>query len=221
MKKFLKIKYLVAFIIIVTIICVAYTPVCTNIDSNENLSIHALDFPDYSFKSKEELCVIFYADFYNYILSVGGKSFLEQNNIYDFGQFLKLNTTWTGGPRGMAFVGDITANYFLTPDPGGKLEDQINKPGFIGYCLRTNRYPKFIYFLQEFFYWWRLDEGYTDFSDNYKKHGSDFLYESSAPAIDTAKFFYFNKDTLPKYFFVGNHIPPMYDRIPYVNDKNQ
>ena len=34
--------------------------------------------------------------------------------------------------------------------------------------------------------------------------------------VDTAKFFYYDKDTLPSYFISKGHIPAFYDRIPYI-----
>ena len=73
-----------------------------------------------------------------------------------------------------------------------------------------------MYFIQDFFYWWRLDEGYTNGPDDPEGTGSDFLASAWASVVDTAKFFYYDKDTLPSYFISKGHIPAFYDRIPYI-----
>ena len=113
----------------------------------------------------------------------------------------------------MEKIGNLAGSYYLTKNVGGKLENQTSS-SFIGWCLANNRYVDFIYFLEEFFYWWRLDEGYTNGPDDPQGTGSDFLASPWASLVDTAKFFYFTKETLPTYFKTKGHIPAMYDKIP-------
>lgn len=171
---------------------------------------------DMKFNNKQELFDYFYGKFYEYILFVGGEPFLRENGIYNLYDFYLLNKTWTGGTAGMERVGDICGRYFLTKDPNNPLANQANHYGFIGYCIKNNILPDFIEFLQIFFYYWRLDEGYTNFSDPKRQYASNFLYDSYASVVDTAKFFFFDKKTLPECFIYKYHIPALYDNIPYI-----
>ncbi|MCM1259778.1 MAG: InlB B-repeat-containing protein [Prevotella sp.] len=169
------------------------------------------------FTSKQQLFISFFSDFYDYIVNYRHASGqLERNNVRSLEDFLSIAGAWSGGGAGMGAIGNLAGSFYLGIDVGGKLEDQTADQGFIGYCLEKNKYVEFIYFLQEFFYHWRKDEGYTGGPDDPNHTGSDFLASAWASLVDTAKFFYYEKDTLPSYFIKKGNIPAMYDRIPYV-----
>ena len=167
------------------------------------------------FESKEELFTSFFTDFYNYIINYkkAGSSLRSQgvNSVEDFLEAASYYDPTSGA--GMGKIGNLAGSYYVTKNIGGKLEDQTEN-SFIGWCLKNDRYVDFIYFMEEFFYWWRLDEGYTNGPDDPQGTGSDFFASSWASLVDTAKFFYFTKETLPTYFKTKGHIPAMYDKIP-------
>lgn len=166
---------------------------------------------------KEHLFRAYFTEFYNYIVNVRDEGgYLSSRGVNNVDDFLKVASTWNGGGAGMADIGNLAGKYYLKIDTGGKIEDQKAEDGFIGYCLEKNKFVEFVYFIQDFFYWWRLDEGYTGGSDDPQGVGSDFLASAWASLVDTAKFFYFEKDTLPHYFITKGHVPEFYDRIPYI-----
>ena len=174
-------------------------------------------FPDQIFASKEHLFITFFTDFYHYIADYRDeKNYLENNGIKTVQDFLSIAGNWTGGASGMGRIGNLAGKFYLRIEINGDIQNQTAEDGFIGYCLENHKYVEFIYFLQEFFYWWRLDEGYTGGSDDPENLGSDFLASAWASLVDTAKFFYFEKDTLPSYFISKGHVPALYDRIPYL-----
>ena|GEM_PF-937737 len=179
-------------------------------------SIH-YQFPDQIFASKEHLFIAFFTDFYNYIVEYRNENeYLKNNGVKTLQDFLSIAGNWTGGASGMGRIGNLAGKFYLKIDINGDIHNQTADDGFIGYCLENNKYVEFVYFLQEFFYWWRLDEGYTGGPDDPENHGSDFLASAWASLVDTAKFFYFEKDTLPSYFISKGHVPAMYDKIPYI-----
>ena len=164
---------------------------------------------------KEHLFRAYFTEFYNYIVNVRDEGgYLSSRGVNNVDDFLKVASTWNGGGAGMADIGNLAGKYYLKIDTGGKIEDQKAEDGFIGYCLENNKFVEFVYFIKDFFYWWRLDEGYTGGSDDPQGVGSDFLASAWASLVDTAKFFYFEKDTLPHYFITKGHVPEFYDRIP-------
>lgn len=166
---------------------------------------------------KEHLFRAYFTEFYNYIVNVRDEGgYLSSRGVNNVDDFLKVASTWNGGGAGMADIGNLAGKFYLKIDTGGKIEDQKAEDGFIGYCLENNKFVEFVYFIQDFFYWWRLDEGYTGGSDDPQGVGSDFLASAWASLVDTAKFFYFEKDTLPHYFITKGHVPEFYDRIPYI-----
>lgn len=166
---------------------------------------------------KEHLFRAYFTEFYNYIVNVRDEGgYLSSRGVNNVDDFLKVASTWNGGGAGMADIGNLAGKFYLKIDTGGKIEDQKAEDGFIGYCLENNKFVEFVYFIKDFFYWWRLDEGYTGGSDDPQGVGSDFLASAWASLVDTAKFFYFEKDTLPHYFITKGHVPEFYDRIPYI-----
>lgn len=159
----------------------------------------------------------FFTDFYYYIVDYRQReNYLTDRGVNDLETFLSICGSYTGGAAGMSNVGNLLGQFYLRIDVGGNINNQTAEDGFIGYCLENNKYVEFIYFIQDFFYWWRLDEGYTNGPDDPEGTGSDFLASAWASVVDTAKFFYYDKDTLPSYFISKGHIPEFYDRIPYV-----
>lgn len=184
---------------------------------------------EYAFATKEQLFRAFFGDFYDYLINERDLAKrLEKSSIYTKEDFLAFCSTYTGGAAGMGAIGNLLGSYYLTIDTGGKLEDQVNKEGYIGYCLKNNMYVEFIYFIEDFFYYWRLEEGYTGGSGDPENTGSDFLASAWASVVDTAKFFYYDPNAsdddphkLPSYFFrEGYQVPGFYDRIPYMIELN-
>ena len=182
-------------------------------------------FGEYMYSDYKQLYRAFFSDFYYYI-----KDYRNQedkliktgaNNVEDF---LEICSAYTGGAAGMSQIGNNYGSFYLKIDVGGKIEDQHSDDGFIGYCLDNNMYVEFIYFIQEFFYYWRLEEGYTNGPSDPEGTGSDFLASAWASIVDTAKFFYYSPyvdkndpHRLPSYFFrEGYKVPTFYENIPYI-----
>lgn len=181
--------------------------------------LYSIDYilPDGLCLNKEQLFKLYFTEFYNYIVKVRNSGdALSSKGVNSLDEFLKVASTWNGGSAGMGDIGNLASYYYLKIDTGGEIENQKAEDGFIGYCLENNKFVDFIYFIKDFFYWWRLDEGYTNGSGDPNGVGSDFLASAWASLVDTAKFFYFEKDTLPEYFISKGHVPEFYDRIPYI-----
>lgn len=176
------------------------------------------NFGDNIYVNHKQLYIAFFSDFYYYIKDYKkAESSLIATGANSLDDFLNICSTWTGGSAGMSEIGNKYSRFYLRLDTGGKLEEQTSDDGFIGYCLENNMYTEFVYFIAEFFAAWRKDEGYTGGRDDPNGTGSDFLASPWASLVDTAKFFYFEKSTLPKYFFdEGDTVPYFYDKIPYV-----
>lgn len=182
-------------------------------------------FGKHMYSNYKQLYRAFFSDFYYYIKDYRGAEYSliksGANNVEDF---LEICSSYTGGSAGMGKIGDKYGSYYLRIDTGGKIEDQHSDDGFIGYCLDNNMYVEFIYFIQDFFYYWRLEEGYTNSSADPNGTGSDFLASAWASIVDTAKFFYYSPyaekgdpHRLPSYFFrEGYKVPTFYERIPYI-----
>lgn len=167
--------------------------------------------------NKDQLYVSFFSDFYDYIINYRKQeNKLIKSGINNVDDFLKFCSNYTGGAAGMSEVGNLLSTLYLRQDTGGSVYNQTSDDGFIGYCLENNMYLELVDYLVEFFYWWRIEEGYTNSSSDPEGIGSDFLASPWASIVDTAKFFYYDKDTLPHYFTDDENIPYMYDRIPYV-----
>lgn len=173
----------------------------------------------------KQLYVAFFSDFYYYIRDYRGATWtLEKSGAYTVNDFLDICSAYTGGSAGMSQIGNHYGSYYLKIDVGGKIEDQTSDDGFVGYCLENNMYVDFIYFIADFFYYWRLEEGYTNGPSDPDGTGSDFLASAWASIVDTAKFFYYSPyapegdpHRLPSYFFrEGYKVPTFYENIPYV-----
>ena len=177
-----------------------------------------LVLPANIYNSKEELYIVFFTDLFNYIKVLRdrkGEQHLARYGLHEPLDALNLAKRWDGGERGMPVVGLAFGKFFITQDIGGKFEDQKLTDSFVGYCLNNNQYVDFLKFMQIFFYYWRLEEGFTGPAREGKNpNGSDFFAEPSASIVDTAKFFYFDQDDLPLYFYKQNTIPMLYDHVP-------
>ena len=187
-----------------------------NLPSNIDLNIHFV-LPKYIYNSKDDLFYDFFIEFYNFVINIpGGQSHLKTCNIKSVGDVYTACKSWDKNSGvGLPVVGKAFSQYFLHEEKGGDFENQKNYNFFVGYCLNNDKFVDFLYFMQTFFYHFRLDEGYTGKrSEGKDPHGSDFFASSYASIIDTAKFFYYTKDTLPSYFKIKKNIPDLYDKIP-------
>ena len=185
-----------------------------------NIKYH---LPSSIYNSKDELFNDFIKDLYEYIITnhpSKGIPHLKSLNINSVEDALKICKDWNDNDStGLPLVGKAFSPFFLHNDAGGTFERQKEKDCFVGYCFKENKYIDFLYFLKTFFYHFRIDEGYTiiNFDGSITNpEGSDFFASSYASIIDTAKFFYYTKDTLPYYFISLKHIPELYDKIPGV-----
>ncbi len=142
------------------------------------------------YTSREELFIAFMSDYYYFINANFGSVTLETRNIKTCQDFLDYASDYNAGRGQMRAIGDEFAEYYLTRDINGIMENQ-SASTFIGYCLENNKHRDFIDFLSRFFAYWRIDEGYAK-KDNY---GADLYAEAWAALVDTCKFFYYTVDT--------------------------
>lgn len=193
----------------------------SNLPKTLDLNIQFV-FPKYIYDSKDDLFHDFFSEFYNYIKNrPGGQSYLKYYNINNVDDVYKICKTWDKKSEvGMPLVGKIFSPYFLCKAIGSDIEDQKKYDFFVGYCLNNDKFVDFLFFIKTFFYHFRLDEGYTGkLSEGKDPYGSDFFANSYASVIDTAKFFYYTKETLPTYFIDKKNIPDLYDKIPGILKK--
>ena len=140
--------------------------------------------------SKDELFTNFFADFYLYIKSYHGTSYLETQGIKNIDDFLKLASNFNAGSGNMTQIGHVAGRYMLKKDINGILENQPES-GFFGYCYKNNKYVDLLPFFIRFFAYWRIDERYANTSN----YGADMFAESWAPTVDIAKFFHYTNET--------------------------
>ena len=192
------------------------------IDSPKYIDI-TIDYvlPEYIYNSKDDLYIDFYSYLYQYIINEHGENGIATLNLCGMTSLedaLRICKEWDDNDAtGLPLVGKAFAPYFAYKKLGSNFVEQKDKNYFIGYCIRNNRFIDFLYFLRKFFYHFRIDEGYTyTREDGSVKNpgGSDFFASPYASIIDTTKFFIYNKDTLPSYFYQANNIPMLYDKIP-------
>lgn len=160
-------------------------------------------------ESKKALFESFYGDFYDFILSHGGKEDLLKNNINskkDFYDFAKWNA---GGMDSCYAMGFAFHDYFLDALEGGKLTGQSDNK-FIGYLVKKGKYADFLNFLLTFFAWWRNDEGCTCF--NPYNHADEFFNSNWAALVDTSKLFYLTSETV--YHWQSFRVKYALDHIP-------
>ena len=175
------------------------------------------DKNDYLYKTKEDLYVSYFTDFYMFLLEKTDIDF-EKYKINDLNEFLEICLTWDAYNSNSFYgIGNSFSKYYLTIEVGGKLEDQPDTT-FIGYCYQNNMYEEFIPFLMTFFAYWRTDEGYTGSSSDPNNTGNDFFASAWASLVDTCKFFYFTGDNLNDTYpwFKSERVKDALDNIPGV-----
>ena len=169
---------------------------------------------DEYYANKEELYVEFYTYFYNFMKDYTSCN-LETTSLEDF---LVQGKTWTlNGRSDMYHFGDRYSRFYVSSQKDGTLEEQP-ETSFLGYCYKNGKFIDFIHHLEEFFAYWRTDEGYTGGSADPNNTGNDFYIEPWASLVDTAKFFFFTADTLQtKYaWFTSERVKHALDYIPNV-----
>ncbi|MDO5563639.1 MAG: hypothetical protein Q4F88_00200 [Eubacteriales bacterium] len=170
------------------------------------------------YQSKDDAYKSFFGDFYSYVINYKKAGLqLTKKNIYSLEDFYAYCSKWLGGTDGMPQVGELLGKYYFKKDTGGNLENQTIDDGFIGYCLYNKKHVELIHFLCTFFSTWRFDEEYVGI------HGYDFLADPYASMVDTAKFFYYEKETIPKFIYVKKNVPNLYDFFEdyFVNKESQ
>ena len=161
--------------------------------------------------SKRELFEKFYGAFYQFILEHGGKEDLESHNVKSVEDFYNYADWNAEGKDSCYAMGFSFHKYYLTPEEGGKIENQPEST-FIGYCYHNNLFTDFLDFLITFFAWWRNDEGCTCF-DPYN-HADEFFNSSWAALVDTCKLFYLTAETV--YHWQSFRVKYALDHIPGV-----
>ena len=181
--------------------------------------------PEYIYDSKEDLFKDFITYLYDYIYNFHhdkGIPHLQSLGINSAEDAIRICKDWNENDgTGLPLVGKAFSPFFLHNDAGGSFKDQaaLEDKYFVGHCFGWDKFRMFLYFLKTFFYHFRIDEGYTIIHSDgtiTNPEGSDFFASSYASIIDTAKFFYYDKETLPYYFKNLKHIPELYDKIPGV-----
>lgn len=154
--------------------------------------------------NKYHLRYEYFTDFYNFILTTeDGEKTLRENGIDTLDKFIRLGSgedikSGIVDVSNLNTFGNIVSKYYLNIEIGGKVEEQPTTH-FIGWCYQNNKWRDFIYFLIEFFAYWRTDEGYTGGVDDPNNLGNDFFASAWASLVDTGKLFYFTKDTCPNF----------------------
>ena len=175
-------------------------------------------FPDYIYLSMDDLHDRFFAELYNYVINIDknkNSHYLSTLGIHSVEDALKITKLWDGTKIGLTIVGYAYSQFYLHKDKGGDFDGQRNKKSFVGYCINNNIFVDFLYFAKEYFYHFRLDEGYTGSKElGRDPNGSDYFASPMASVIDTAKMFSYNKKSLPSYFYETGHVPYLYDHVP-------
>ncbi len=174
------------------------------------------DFGYDCYQTKEEFKIDFYTDFYEFLLTTDCP--FEDYGIESLNDFLVFMDTFKyNGINEMAAIGTAFGKYYLNPDFGGTLEDQPETV-FVGYISKQGKYVDYFKHMEVFFEYWRTDEGCSQ-GDPFK---NDFYADPWASMVDTAKFFYFDGDTLQTKFdgiynwFRSERVKYALDHIPGV-----
>ena len=174
------------------------------------------DFGYDCYQTKEEFKLDFYTDFYEFLLTTDCP--FEDYGIESLNDFLVFMDTFKyNGINEMAAIGTAFGKYYLNPDFGGTLEDQPETV-FVGYISKQGKYVDYFKHMEVFFEYWRTDEGCSQ-GDPFK---NDFYADPWASMVDTAKFFYFDGDTLQTKFdgiynwFRSERVKYALDHIPGV-----
>ena len=158
----------------------------------EYVNIKYVSITEGYYANKDDIYVAYYSYFYDFLKN---HTRCDLTNI-SLEDFLEQGKTWTlNGRSDMYHFGDKYSRYYLKGQKDGTLEEQP-EDYFLGYCYKNGKFIDLINHLEEFFAYWRTDEGYTGGSDDPNNTGNDFYIEPWASMVDTAKFFYFTADTL-------------------------
>ncbi len=179
--------------------------------------------PDFIYNNLDDLHDSFFTELYNYIINENPKKnavYLAALNINSVNDALNITRLWDNTKVGLTIVGYAFAQFYIDREVGGSFDSQKNKKSFVGYCIKNDKFVDFLYFMKEYFYHFRLDEGYTGpKSEGKDPNGSDYFASPMASIVDTAKFFSYNKKSLPSYFYITNNVPKLYETIPGVLNK--
>ena len=174
------------------------------------------DFGYDCYQTKSDLRYSYYSEYYNFLTSKGFN--FASKSIANVDNFIRDMTNFSyNGRREMGALGDAFSSNYMNIVKGGSWEDQsINN--FMGYCYQNNKFMDLLYHLQEFFSYWRTDEGYSQGDAN----GNDWFASGWASYVDTAKFFYFTTDNLYDEYswFTSPRVHYMLDNVPGVGYKN-
>ena len=189
----------------------------TNI-ANENMTEEATTIKSEEiqyYEKKEDLFVGYFKDFYDYIIEYrNGENDLKEYNINNLYEFYVFLFTYEGGIKGFNTASTLLGKYYLKKDIGGSIYDQKKEDGFVGYCIENDKYVQLTEFLVEFFANFRKEEGYTGDGEGQYVYGSDFLAAPGDSIVDVIKYFYYNDNTLPKYFDKNSKTRKMINEIP-------
>lgn len=231
-----KISYIIK-IIAISIIFLVFTSFLTAYANNENIKktykehivLNGINvkidyvLPDFIYNNLDDLHDSFFTELYNYIINESPKknvAYLSALNINSLDDALNITRLWDDTKVGLTIVGYAFAQFYIDKEIGGSFDSQKNKKSFVSYCINNDKFVDFLYFMKEFFYHFRLDEGYTGpKSEGKDPNGSDYFASPMASIVDTAKFFSYNKKSLPSYFYITNNVPNLYDKIPGVLTK--
>lgn len=178
------------------------------------INIRYVSITDGYYANKDDIYVAYYSYFYDFLKNHTDCD-LTDISLEDF---LIQGKTWSmHGRSDMYHFGYEYGRYYLKGQKDGTLEEQ-DEDHFLGYCYKNGMFIDLINHLEEFFAYWRTDEGYTGSSDDPNNVGNDFYIEPWASMVDTAKFFFFTADTLQtKYaWFTSERVKYALDHIPNV-----
>lgn len=186
------------------------------IDKSGTLEITYV-LPDNIYLTIDELYTDFFTElfYYAYNYNETSAAYLAKYGIKSLGDTLRICRTWTGGARGFPTVGLAFGPYFLKPRSHGNFNDARRTNTFVGYCLNNDKFVDILYYLKNFFYHWRIDEGYRLSFDEYGySPATDFFLYPDISLVDTAKFFYYYSHSLPLNIYYKDNIPKLYNEIP-------
>lgn len=231
MKRIRLISILLMLIIVIGMLssCIIISFDANNKKQYQNIDINIdLVYPDFIVK-KDKLFYDMYGELYDYAMEVdeeGFKALLFKENIKSKQDMYDICMNPDYPNKDMHTYGRIFGKYYLTNDMRKDigLEDRITfqktKENFFSKIVDDKKYKEFLKFTVIFFYYWRLDEGYTGYSVEHRDpRGCEYFANSYATIIDIAKFFHYSKKTLPSYFN-RKTVPTLYDEIPGIVEED-
>lgn len=144
---------------------------------------------DYVYCNKNELFKAFYSEFYNFIMKYYGSSEFKRSKVTSVTDFLSLEQKYYYIQS--TFKNDFSlyfSHYFLNVQYNLSIEDQSATTSFLGYLYKNGIMADFVRFIEAYFAYWRIDEGYTKKGNR----GSDLFADSWAALCDIGQFFYYD-----------------------------